>query len=358
MLGGLALGFELANGAETELDLVVDVVGHQRHLLDHLLLVIELDERALEFLVELLEILEGLLPFGLVGGALPRGVTIVHLLVENANLLDQFAQGAEVVVAAFDLLVEDDTVETLLGRLRNQLLGQSNVFLAGKTEAVNDPFNLVLRIFNALGDLDFLLARQQRDLPHLLEIHPDRVIEDVEPALVLLLLGLGLPDAIDFGLINDLDFETAEFAVDFVEFVGGNERVGQGIVDVGVGQIALFLGQPHEFLDLFGDIDARLALDGSKVGGGEHLLPGLALTRSWSCGGVLPRLGSHRGRPVMNPVKCSTSRCFTTRICRLKAGSGQPSDGLTPPHLRHRNDRLADFVSLGRLASGFRGDLS
>ena len=80
-----------------------------------------------------------------------------------------------------DLLVNNDPVEALLGRLGNEFFGQGDVFLAGEAEAVNDAFDLVLRLFDALGNFHLLLARQQRDLAHLLEVHPHRVVQDVQP---------------------------------------------------------------------------------------------------------------------------------------------------------------------------------
>ena len=40
--------------------------------------------------------------------------------------------------------------------------------------------DLIFGFLDPLGNLHFLLARQQRHLAHLLEIHPHRVIENVE----------------------------------------------------------------------------------------------------------------------------------------------------------------------------------
>ena len=71
--------------------------------------------------------------------------------------------------------------------------------------------DFVFGVFDALGNFDFLLAGEQRDLAHLLEIHADRVIEDIEAGLFLFFFRFGLLDAIDFGLVDDLDLEVAEF---------------------------------------------------------------------------------------------------------------------------------------------------
>ena len=43
-------------------------------------------------------------------------------------------------------------------------------------------------VFDALGDFDLLFASEQRDLAHLLEVHPNRIVEDIE-LLVLGVLG-------------------------------------------------------------------------------------------------------------------------------------------------------------------------
>ncbi len=135
------------------------------------------------------------------------------------------------------------------------------MLLAREAEAVNDPLQLVLGGFDAFGNLDFLLAGQQGHLAHLLEVHAHRVVEDVQPALVLLFLRFGLLDAVDLGLVDDVDLEVAQLDVNLIQFVRRNDGVGQGVVDVVVGQVALFLRQAKEFLDLFGEIDARRTLE-------------------------------------------------------------------------------------------------
>jgi hypothetical protein len=349
LLGGFALGFELANGAEAKLNLVVDVIGDEGHFLDDLLFIIELGEGALEFLVELVEILEGFVAFDL-GGGLPGGITVVHLLIEDPDFLDQFAEGAEMVVAALDLFIEDNAVEPFLGGFGDQFFGEGDMFFAGEAEAINDAFDLVFGVLDAFGDLDFLFAGEERDLPHLLKVHPDRVIEDIEAGFVFLLLGFGLADAIDLGLVNDFDVESAEFAVDFVQFVGGDEGIGQGVVDVGVSQVALFLGQPDEFLDLLGDIDARLALDGAEVGGGgERRLSGLG----WA--------GSRGMRVAWRARGAGLSWLGVGLIGSLRGsggGEGWLFSSFLPPQIGSvRWLGLSGVVSGTRLASGFSDGL-
>ena len=141
----------------------MDVVRHQRHFLDDFLLVEELVEGALQVLVELLEFAGPVLRAGL--RLRRRSASAAYLSStcrsRRADVLDQPAQVPQVVVAALDFLVHDDAVKALLGRLGNQFFGQGDVFLAGEAEAVDDAFDLVFGVFDAFGDLDLLLARQQ-----------------------------------------------------------------------------------------------------------------------------------------------------------------------------------------------------
>ena len=52
--------------------------------------------------------------------------------------------------------------------------------MAGNARCLEqDLLGLQLGGLDALGNLDFLLSRQQRDLAHLLEVHPDRIVQDV-----------------------------------------------------------------------------------------------------------------------------------------------------------------------------------
>jgi hypothetical protein len=123
LLRGFALGFEILNRAEAELDFVVNVVSDERHFLNDFLLVIELVERLLQLLIRFEEISLQfvLLRFG--GGILPGSVAIVDDLIQEPDLLHKLAQGFQVVFTTFDLLVEDDTVESLFRGFGNELFG-------------------------------------------------------------------------------------------------------------------------------------------------------------------------------------------------------------------------------------------
>jgi hypothetical protein len=58
----------------------VNVLGDQRHLLDHLLFEERISGRNLELLVELPELVVGLFPLGLVRRGVQLGIAIVDLL--------------------------------------------------------------------------------------------------------------------------------------------------------------------------------------------------------------------------------------------------------------------------------------
>ncbi len=50
----------------------------------------------------------------------------------------------------------------------------------GDPEPVDDPADMILGGLNPFRDLDLLFTRQQRDLAHLLQVHPHRIVEDIE----------------------------------------------------------------------------------------------------------------------------------------------------------------------------------
>ena len=169
------------------------------------------------------------------------------------------------LLADLDLLVDDDPVKTLLGRFRGEFFGQCNVLFAGETEGIDDPLDLVLVFLNALGDLHLLFASQQRDLAHLLEVHADGVVQDIEPRLVFFFFLFGRLGAVYLGLINDLDLEVTEFDVDLIHLLRGHGRVGQNVTDVAVSQVALLLRLADQFFDLLGDVHTGGVLNGADV---------------------------------------------------------------------------------------------
>src|ERR1035438_5075858 len=125
--------------------------------------------------------------------------------------LDQLGQRPEVGVAALDLLVDDDPVEPLLAV---EQLGAEDGDVAAHRRCVEKGLlGLELGVLDPLRDLDLLLARQERHLPHLLEVHPHRVVEDVVLRRAgLLLLGLLLALLVILNLVGlqDLDLKVLE----------------------------------------------------------------------------------------------------------------------------------------------------
>ena len=91
-LGGTLLGLELLDGTDGRLELLVNVLRHQRHFLDDLLLVVELRERFLELVVELLELGDDFLPLYLGLQILQFTPVLVDLLVDATDVFGKLAE--------------------------------------------------------------------------------------------------------------------------------------------------------------------------------------------------------------------------------------------------------------------------
>ena len=205
--GGFALRFELRDGPQAGLDLVADVLGHQRHLLDDLLLVTEAREGGLELPVEPLELVEQ-----------ARALAFSAVCCQALNLssacssrartrLDQPAQELEMAGAAGDELVHHHAVKAFFGRHGQELLRQRQVLFGGKAKAVDDPPRLRFGRFDALANLHLLLARQQRHLAHLPQIHPHRVVQNIVAASLFLLVRLGPPVPLHLRGVKDFNLQ-------------------------------------------------------------------------------------------------------------------------------------------------------
>lgn len=93
-------------------------------------------------------------------------------------------------------------------------------------------------------------------MPHLLEIHPNGVVEDVEFLIFRFLLGveiatLAVLKTIDFGGVDDVELHLAETIQDGADVIFLNEVFREDFVNIVVGEIFLLLGQLDEFADLF-----------------------------------------------------------------------------------------------------------
>jgi hypothetical protein len=89
---------------------------------------------------------------------------------------------------------------------------------------LHHPFSLL----NSLRDLDFLVSGQQRNLPHLLQIHPHRVIQNIDlgcrSAVFFLFFFVdvffAVPVPVNLGGFNDVDLQPAKTRENQIEFVG------------------------------------------------------------------------------------------------------------------------------------------
>jgi len=256
---GFALIFRIGERAQAVLHFVVNVFGHERHFLDDLQLEAKFREQRPEFLIGPLERRQGAAASG-PGMRLAPGIVFgIHLLIHFMDARNEPPQGAQVGVPTGHLFVEHHAVEPLARRIGQQFFRQRDVFLAGEAEAVNDFADFVLGGFDALGNFHLLLARQQGHLPHLLEIHPHRVVENIEPVGVLL-VGFGGFDAVHLGLVHDFNFQRAEFRKKVVQSLRRGAVFRQGIVDVVIGQMSLFPREADQFLDYSGQLRVRTVL--------------------------------------------------------------------------------------------------
>ena len=116
-------------------------------VLDHLLLEVEAGVEAGDGLKILGEgVFKLLLTAGCFGGKLLYDGRC--FLVEDADLFAMLGESLHVALTAFDLLVEDDAVETLFAA--HQLVCQGEVAIGGEAEEVEILLNLDLGIFDAL----------------------------------------------------------------------------------------------------------------------------------------------------------------------------------------------------------------
>ena len=160
-------------------------------------------------------------------GLLPVGILHVHFLVERVDFFDELAHVAQMAFAVGDFLVHDDAVKALLGRLGQQFFRDGDVFLRRETEAIDDALHLDFGLLDFFANLDFLFAREQRNLAHLVHIHAHRVVENFEARVLIGFLRLrlfrllGAFGAFGLGLVHD-DFHVqgAQLAQQHVEVVG------------------------------------------------------------------------------------------------------------------------------------------
>jgi hypothetical protein len=94
----------------------------------------------------------------------------------------------------------------------------------------------LLTAFDALREHHLALAREQRDLPHLAQVDAHRV---VGARIFLVVYGARLANTLDaIRAVHDRDLGLAEDGHHLVELLG-REHIGQRVVQLGVGQVAL-----------------------------------------------------------------------------------------------------------------------
>jgi hypothetical protein len=67
-------------------------------------------------------------------------------------------------VAIGHLFVHDDAVEAFLGGFRQEFFSDRDVFLGGKAKREDDALHVQFGILDLFANLNFLFAREQRDL--------------------------------------------------------------------------------------------------------------------------------------------------------------------------------------------------
>ena len=224
---------------------------------DDFLLVVKTGENAVESLDIFLKLLfELFLAARVLGGKLAEQVVV--LAVKLLQLITELRQPFHVAFAGLDFLVEDHTVEALLALV--EFIGEVQIGIGDETKEMKVLGDLDLRILDALGNFHFLLTSKQGHLAHLLEIHPDRIVEDVELLVrfdifffAIALVALLVFVAVDFGSIDDVELHVPETLHDRFDVVRIDKVVGQNLVDVVVSQVVLFFRELDELTDFFLD---------------------------------------------------------------------------------------------------------
>ncbi len=199
--------------------------------------------------------LAGVLGLGLGVFAVRRG----ELLFERVNLLlvledDVDAAGGGANASLQDLFGELFFVEGNdfldVANAAAQVFAEADDLANDDGRARDGLHDAELAALDALGDFDFALAGEQGDGAHLAEVHADGVVgllkgagREVELYVVGLFAGLGLvlvAIASEFISGEDIDALGVDGGEKVIEIVGGGDVTGEKVVDLAVGEIALF----------------------------------------------------------------------------------------------------------------------
>ncbi len=235
-------------------------------LLDRLLVEAHLFERRHELAVglgrldlDLLLARVGLRLFTLLG-------EIGLLLVEALHLVDEADDAAvrlflvELLVVALAVLDELLHTDLVLAELLAELDD-----LAHRDRRIEDGgVHLELAALDALGDLDLALAREERDAPHLAEVHANRIVRlrvvvdvlffavalrDDELLFARFFVGDALRRDLDLRrAVDDLDVLVAEGTHHVVELIRGDVG-GERVVHLVVGEKTLRFARFDELLE-------------------------------------------------------------------------------------------------------------
>ncbi len=140
------------------MDLVQYVLGDQRHFVDHFLLKMKSREGALKPFIQPFEFIVQFRALGVFQGCLAFGKSIIHLLIQHSDFLNQKPQAFEMPVPAVDQFVYHDAVKALFGRHRNELLCQGHMFFACETKTINNSPRFIFGFFDSLANLHLLFA--------------------------------------------------------------------------------------------------------------------------------------------------------------------------------------------------------
>ena len=179
--------------------------------------------------------------------ALVDGAADFADLIEQALFMDLFF--LEVLAFLVALFLDDLAYANFMLR---QFLAEIEDMSQGQRAGKHFVEDAIFAVFDLLGDLDFAFAAQQRHRAHLAQIHPHR-IAGLTDHVVVGVLGLFFLFLVFDQLVactaqsdplvgvDDFDVHLAEDRHDIVDLIRRDNLSRQHIVDIVVGQIALFL---------------------------------------------------------------------------------------------------------------------
>ncbi len=117
--------------------------------------------------------------------------------------------------------------------------------------------DLVLSVFDPLGDFNLTFAGQQGNLPHFTQIHPNRVTGTTEGSglqfyFVFILIVIAVTLGFDFVFrLNDFNVHLTEHGHDVLKLLRGDHVGRKHVIDLVIGQKALLFSQFDKLLDFF-----------------------------------------------------------------------------------------------------------